>query len=75
MMVLRMVPMIILKNSQEKIKAIKQLNFIEFAYYNQKIDRSRYEEELEDVMNKYKDMSGRIPDFDFEAFFKVFPTK
>jgi hypothetical protein len=50
---------------------IKQLNFAEFAYYFQKIDKSKYESEIEDIMKRYGEMSERVKDFDIEKFFDV----
>jgi hypothetical protein len=53
---------------------IKQLNFAEFAYYFQKIDKSKYESEIEDIMKRYGEMSERVKDFDIEKFFDVQPS-
>merc|ERR1712183_143726 len=48
--------------------AIKQLNFVEFAFYNQKINKSTYETEMEAAISKYTQMVSRVDNFDIEKF-------
>ena len=48
---------------------VKQLNFCEFAFFNQKIDKQKYDSELEDLMRRFQQMCERVENFNVDEFF------